>query len=349
MPTIETIKKEIKDNFGDHEDLNDICKIAKFLNSPNEFLAMLNLLNEDLRKRASTLVEMSEDTINTIDLNLRIDEVVANYYAKHAEYTGELKKKSKRVLEETFTTLESLNSFSIPGSRKVQILTGFASKEVFAKVTKNRLHWRDPGVFEVHGEYSHRIQWYCIVKSNVATNPASIFSLLAQTSHIDKERFPNVTLWDAIVDRNGGDATDVVPFDAEKDTITLEDSAWDGNALDKKLKNSLGPIKCDFRSPEILHNFILQASKFAPTASYVEPLASIIKAKMEVHREAIRIDKSNWKKYKGKDEVAKENLRRQAAITALLKRKLKKDEVPENEWDEKIAQALSRHYFHNME
>jgi hypothetical protein len=170
--------------------------------------------------------------------------------------------KATRALSKTFAKVEQADGFNFVSQKKEkshpqgkvtrrdyqhQVFTEIVSTATFQDHLKKKLHWKDPNIPGNHGEYSHRIQWYCIVKNNVVPKKMApkLFSLLGA---IEYPKIKERTLWDCICDRDGGEASEI-PF----------------KTADPE----------DFRSPELLHKFLK-----ASTDTRLELLTAIIKARI---------------------------------------------------------------------
>lgn len=93
---------------------------------------------------------------------------------------------------------------------KAVTLPGFAPAHVFRQqlLAKAR-HFKDPGVGALHGEFTHRIQWYIVCKAAAELalqNPcADIFKACARPEFFNNP--VNVSVWDLIFE-GGGTAQD---------------------------------------------------------------------------------------------------------------------------------------------
>lgn len=96
---------------------------------------------------------------------------------------------------------------------KVPYMVSVVSAKTFEFQLLNSQHWKDVGVSAMHGEYTHRIQWYVISAARVVPAPAKIMSELA---HYPPNGLNQSALWDCLFDRARSDASgDRILFKAE--------------------------------------------------------------------------------------------------------------------------------------
>jgi hypothetical protein len=92
------------------------------------------------------------------------------------------------------------------------LLTGFIDENEFRSLLRQQMPFKDPTVPFGHGEFSHRIQWYCLIKRAQAfttqgTALADLYEWVGtqahtQTQNGDQAGWANQGLWDALFDRN---------------------------------------------------------------------------------------------------------------------------------------------------
>lgn len=87
---------------------------------------------------------------------------------------------------------------------KVPYMVSVVSAKTFEFQLLNSQHWKDVGVSAMHGEYTHRIQWYVISAVRVVPAPAKIMSELA---HYPPNGLNQSALWDCLFDRARSDAS----------------------------------------------------------------------------------------------------------------------------------------------
>lgn len=68
-----------------------------------------------------------------------------------------------KLLTNALDNFERTHGFVVP--QKLPIFAGFVYGNVFKDTVKNRMHFKDVGAGEKHGEFTHRIQWYAVVKA----------------------------------------------------------------------------------------------------------------------------------------------------------------------------------------
>jgi len=68
-----------------------------------------------------------------------------------------------KLLTKSLDAFERAHGFVVPA--KLPIFAGFVYGNVFKDTIKNRMHFKDVGAGEKHGEFTHRIQWYALVKA----------------------------------------------------------------------------------------------------------------------------------------------------------------------------------------
>lgn len=102
---------------------------------------------------------------------------------------------------------------SVQGSlpAKAPTLTRFVDPKSFKTyLFSPGFHWKDPGVGENHGEFTHRIQWYIALQEQIETpflrkTPLQVFQFFADDRCSGKEGLDAKTIWDKVFDRGRGD------------------------------------------------------------------------------------------------------------------------------------------------
>jgi hypothetical protein len=129
-------------------------------------------------------------------------------------------------------------------ARRVPTFVGALDERQFSQQLLNRNQWKDPGVVEGHGEFSHRIQWYLIAQGPRLTHrvPELFQRLVAHMAIAHPERRPDgvsggIALWDALLDRG---------------------AAGDRTAYFKAVGNH------DFRSPDMLNRYLMDEGNDYP-------------------------------------------------------------------------------------
>lgn len=87
--------------------------------------------------------------------------------------------------------------FKVLADGAVKIYTGFLSDKAFAAQAEDPSQWKDL-VASDHGEYTHRLQWYIVMKSALPT--------VASFGDVFLEINKRPGLWDYLFDRSAGQA-----------------------------------------------------------------------------------------------------------------------------------------------
>jgi hypothetical protein len=123
-----------------------------------------------------------------------LTEFEATHKFNEGGHTFESKNKDGLTVELTAT------------DQKAVTLPGFAAPEVFrAHLLAKARHFKDPTVGTMHGEFSHRIQWYIVCEYARLTNqldhsPADIFKACARPVFVGKK----TTVWDIVLEGSYG-------------------------------------------------------------------------------------------------------------------------------------------------
>ncbi len=147
--------------------------------------------------------------------------------------TGRLPSNSdfSKLLTRSLDAFEKAHGFVVP--EKLPIFAGFVYGGVFKDTIKNRMHFKDVGAGSKHGEFTHRIQWYALVKAgalvSVDKNEAGLVygSIHRWLNKSAGEGLPLLQLWNYL-------------FDMQKSLL------GEGEALDDS----------DFRSPENFNTWL---------------------------------------------------------------------------------------------
>lgn len=175
------IKKRVKEKFDalDKDFVSDCCAIGNLMTKADDCYEALKVLNGCLKKK--------------------LFQVQGNTPLDKGKGEGELKQRG--LLSGFFNVWEATFGFNAKATL-TPTLTGFVRPDNFkAHLLQPGYHWKDPGVGVMHGEFSHRIQWYIVTQRNLTAKilkwpPLKIFEEFAQ---------PNCsgnmgTIWDDIVD-----------------------------------------------------------------------------------------------------------------------------------------------------
>jgi hypothetical protein len=287
MPSREEIKTELikcfPEEFGGENEakMNDCISVAHFLVSPQQYLPALVDLDQVIQSvcgvQVDSMIKYYDLLYNhyrlraqkSSDKHIKLKkkagygssgakEYMAKFDADSEKYAAKPIKSDivKNVLSQALTRIETNAGFGIIKGGKVDILLGFQDDSAaFRKRIENGRHFKDPTVPGYHGEHTHRIQWALISLAKIVKEPAKTYSYIGQVVYLKNTKRG---LWDAICDRDGGEA-EFVPFKA-----------------DPKLKEA----NCDFRAPELLTKFIMaeeNKNKFPLLHLYVR--ARILKRK----------------------------------------------------------------------
>ncbi len=124
---------------------------------------------------------------------------------------GQLDDALRHLLARELTTVEiqnGFNTFHCINEERVQTYVAFVSAESFRAQLKLGRHWKDPGVPGMHGEYTHRIQWFLLVNAlgHDIESPVKLFMQIGAVVDPNESNKPH-GLWDALFDRNDGSAS----------------------------------------------------------------------------------------------------------------------------------------------
>jgi hypothetical protein len=176
--------------------LDDCVRIAAFLSNTDRVRRELKVLEERL----------------SVKVALGWKEAIAHYELRAHGKKSNLDQGLKHLLSNEMTGLEvqsGFNSFESVGSPagRVQTYVGFIQPEQFRHQVRLGRHWKDPGVPLNHGEYTHRLQWYLLGThiKDLTRQPVRLFMQIGEVVHAKGK---GLGLWDALFDRDGGEATD---------------------------------------------------------------------------------------------------------------------------------------------
>jgi hypothetical protein len=104
---------------------------------------------------------------------------------------------------------EDLTAVTLP--KGAPTISGILKKSFNPILLKNGFHWKDPGADSlIHGEFTHRFQWYAIGKAveanklTLANTPVQIFKSMGYLLATGKNYGENVYLWEMICDNFDG-------------------------------------------------------------------------------------------------------------------------------------------------
>lgn len=129
-------------------------------------------------------------------------------------------------LQNGFALGEKQRSWASANQPAGLTLTGFVPPDQFRQVLVSRRPFKDPTVPGGHGEYSHRIQWYCLMQTDILEGTglswSDFYSWVGTIKHErseqdDKPKWSDLGLWDALFDRDAYDQTRRNgPYDTDK-------------------------------------------------------------------------------------------------------------------------------------
>ena len=179
--------------------LDDCVQLAHFLSQTDLIMAQLKILDQKL----------------THKVDQHLGKVIDHYRTLADGKASTLDAELKHLLSNEMSLMEiqwGFNSFACAGydQGKVQTYTGFVKPDAFRQQVQLGRHWKDPGVPGLHGEYTHRIQWYlaCNYLQDLAAKPVPLFMGIGGVVNPEKD---SNGLWDALCDRDGGEAENI-PF-----------------------------------------------------------------------------------------------------------------------------------------
>lgn len=227
--------------------LNECAKVTSFLSDHTQMLAQLRVLRDEFEGNLGVGCDDADSYYRALGDYFKDQfnyETAQKYAPVKTEPTPPKKTTSyKNAFSKTLGKAEQFALFSIAEDYKVPIYLRYLEPAIFRKQIALKMHWKDLGVGGDHGEFTHRIQWYCIIKANILSNPAALFSKIASVVY---EKNDMIGLWDFICDNEVGNNS-AVPF---RSSMT------------------------DFRSPERLHIYITK-SKYEE----LRPLSSFLAAR----------------------------------------------------------------------
>jgi hypothetical protein len=267
---------------------NDFCQIGALLTDEVRCLGHLDELEKLLKERLVKLIGVEFEKI--LPKLKQIERIKLNKEGPRPDApTDEAKKqlegvdqwvklqefKFHGVLDRVLDELEQKWGFKTIEGRVS--LDGFVHPTSFAdELLRKKRHWKDPGAEPIHGEYSHRLQWFIVCweyqkggSYKLRKSPATRFAATAAyaIAHPKKSQYEGagveftlVTMWDFLCDC-------VRSTSPQRDTNFISDS---------------------FRSPEYLNLYLTDPAREAKDRF---PLLSAYLTQ--------RFNKRNWQKVKG--------------------------------------------------
>ena len=162
----------------------------------------------------------------------------------------------QKLLTRALDSFEGSHGFVV--SAKLPIFAGFVYGKVFQETIKNRMHFKDVGAGESHGEFTHRIQWYIAVTSG---------ALVTVDQHKAGEVYGAIHRWLNKAPGDGGPLLQLwnYLFDMQKSLLS------DDEVLEEH----------DFRSPENLNTWLTGEIGFQTYPL----LSSFLKARKEKRKQ----------------------------------------------------------------
>jgi hypothetical protein len=117
----------------------------------------------------------------------------------------------KNLLTTVLQGVEQANGFAPQAHVNPLLLVDFVAPDAFRpKVLQTKIPFKDPAVLGIHGEFTHRIQWYCIMTAGFSPPKTwgDFYEWIGGVAHTtkktpDKPEWGALGLWDALFDRNG--------------------------------------------------------------------------------------------------------------------------------------------------
>jgi len=138
---------------------------------------------------------------------------------------------------------------TLPDTReKVPTYHGFVRPTDFRLQLEKKTQWIDPGAQPIHGEYTHRLQWFAVISElwSTGATASNVFASIGRypgTFASTTSPGADLYLWDALCDRTNGED---VSFD-DLQFLTSDGPKSGGN---------------DFRAPENLNLFLTNKDGF---------------------------------------------------------------------------------------
>ena len=235
---VETMKVLILDSHKNNPDdtrasdpkLEDFAKIGSLMTDEAACKKHLKTLNDELLLHAgqrgllSKLVKKNSQTLKDLPNNVNfknpivvnIDRVVNSFFEAFEGQYG---------FNNNLLTASDMPSFA-------PTLTEFVDPPSFREyLFKYGYHWKDPGVGWGHGEYTHRIHWYMVIKQNeengawLKHTPIQLFRACADQIWLHgKNKNAQTGIWDDLFDNFG-----VGDF---RKAENLHDFLWDASYSD---------------------------------------------------------------------------------------------------------------------
>ncbi|MFX1675678.1 hypothetical protein PWR63_26055 [Paraburkholderia sp. A2WS-5] len=236
MKSLEEIRAELKVAFDD-KDLKVDGKLLSESPHFNDYLRMGFYLSCGLRGNLrgepvirNALIALDADMTQRINkyysAKSRAIDYFQNQQAAYKANKAPPKKDSdfSKLLTASLDEFERAHGFVVVGDR-LPNYAGFVYGNVFKESLALKQHWKDVGAGEKHGEYSHRLQWYILIRAGAfktvpVNQEATVFASIAPWQK------GKTNLWTFLLDQ-----------------LTTDPS--------------IGNDKLDFRSPENLNMWLV--------------------------------------------------------------------------------------------
>jgi hypothetical protein len=229
---------EILERMPDFEQASEVHKktcvqVAQFLNEGDKRLDRLTALESAMESVINTRLDQQGKAPLTPQTRASL---ATTFEGRDSPGKDKLPEEYRNVLSTVLKTNESQYGFSF------NVFLGFVQPDTFRLKLREGVQFKDPTVPGVHGEFTHRLQWYMITAPGGGLSmPQSgwleFYKWVGTMAHTkvksnDEADWAKQGLWDALFDRNN-----------------------------HKRANANGPYNTknspmDFRSPENLHEYL---------------------------------------------------------------------------------------------
>ncbi len=243
----------------------DWCKLGSFLTDPDLVIEAMAHLDEAM------FTKLSGKRGNLPQNKAAMAPVYAAYYAAPVRDMTVLGKGDvSHVLAEVLTETELANDFKTEmgttqrdilaappagtpanatpaaGNPRVPTYHGFVQPAAFMLQLERQTHWKDPGAQMIHGEFTHRLQWYAAIRHAPCDKAAAkVFRAIGKFKtpydRGGRQGPPNLYLWDALCDRTNA-----------------KDVSFDDHLF---RTHDAGDRGLDFRSPENLNWYLMHEAR----------------------------------------------------------------------------------------
>lgn len=263
----ENLKSCFGEDIKDHDCFGDWCELGSFLSDPTQVLPVMAEL--DLAMYTRLFDKRLPQVFDRVNDRAMITKAYGDYYKAHtpgASTQVELKPDIQlnklaagHLLSEELTAFEGQHGFKFESGdfqatidlsdrttpkklgERVATYHGFVQPKAFNQQLVKRSHWKDPGAQEIHGEFTHRIQWYAITRQLFPKEEKAMKVFEAIGKYPEAWTRPSnrgkLYLWDALCDRTNG-----VDVSFNDELFKTEDAGKRGT---------------DFRSPENLNDYLV--------------------------------------------------------------------------------------------